>query len=184
MTRAWAVIVAAVVLLWIPAAAVYAQTAERPALAGAGSGVHWRAASEKELAGIIPERAPVISERIETELRTASGVVDGRGHAIAAAVLITAGYSANGKYSIFLTTQVPLLIDGHAISAGRYLLGWTPGQDALAVTVSEAMTGKAIMKVDAKRSAAIHRVEPVHVWVPGEHSVIQLGRFVIPYSVE
>lgn len=152
--------------------------------ATAARGVHWHQASEKELAALIPERAPVISERIETELRTASAVVDGKGHAIAAAVLITAGYSANGKYSIFLMSQVPLAIDGHPIPAGRYLLGWTWGQDALAVTVSEAMTGRALMTVEARRSAAIHRVEPVHISPPGERSVVQLGRFVIPYKVD
>ena len=170
-------------LLALPGGGLRAQKAEG-ARGEAARGLHWRQANEKELAAIIPERAPVISERIETELRTASAVEDGKGHAIAAAVLITAGYSANGKYSIFLLTQVPLRIADHDVAAGRYLLGWTWGQDALAVTVSEAMTGKALMTVDAKRSAAIRRVEPVHIWPPGEHSVIQLGRFVIPYRVE
>ncbi len=59
----------------------------------------WHSASEEELKSLIPARAPVISERIETEFRTASGITDGKGHAIAGVVLITAGYSADGKYS-------------------------------------------------------------------------------------
>lgn len=171
-------------LLCLTGGSAHGQKKVETAQSQAVHAAHWRQASEKELAALIPERAPVISERIETELRTASAVVDGKGHAIAAAVLITAGYSANGKYSIFLLTQVPLRIADHDVAAGRYLLGWTWGQDALAVTVSEAMTGKALMTVEAKRSAAIRRVEPVHVWPPGEHSVIQLGRFVIPYAIE
>ena len=145
---------------------------------------HWRAATDKELATIIPERAPVISERIETELRTASGIVDGAGHSIAAAVLITAGYSANGKYSDFLATQVPLRIGGEVLPPGRYLLGWTRGEDALDVTLSEALSGKALLTVKAERSTTIHRVEPIRIWPPQDHSVIQLGRFTIPYSLE
>ena len=39
----------------------------------------WRIASEPELRKIIPARAPVIKENIETEFRTASGVTDGQG---------------------------------------------------------------------------------------------------------
>jgi len=144
---------------------------------------HWRPASEKELAKIIPERAPVISERIETELRTASAVVDGRGHSISAAVLITAGYSANGKYSIYLATGVPLRIGAHNFAAGRYLLGWTRGPDELEVTFSDAMNGNALLTVPAKKSPTIHRIEPVHIWPPQDHSAIQLGRFTIPYTI-
>ena len=61
----------------------------------------WRVASETELKKIIPARAPVIKENIETEFRTASGITDGRGKFIAGVVMITAGYSAEGKYSHF-----------------------------------------------------------------------------------
>lgn len=144
---------------------------------------HWRTATEKELAALIPERAPVISERIETELRTASAVVDGRGHSIAAAVLITAGYSANGKYSIFLATGVPLRIGQRDLAAGNYLLGWTRGQDELEVTVSDAMSGNALETVSAHKMTSNHRVEPVHIWPPQDRSAIQLGRFTIPYTI-
>ena len=58
----------------------------------------WRAATEAELRKVIPERAPVISERIETDARSASGITDPRRRFIAGAVLITAGYSAAGKF--------------------------------------------------------------------------------------
>ena len=39
----------------------------------------WRAATDTELKTLIPPRAQVIQERIETELRTASGITDGKG---------------------------------------------------------------------------------------------------------
>jgi len=63
-------------------------------------------------------RAPVNKENIETEFRTASGVTDGRGKFIAGVVMITAGYSAEGKYSHFFITQAPLKI-GSMMLANR-----------------------------------------------------------------
>src|SRR5919205_977393 len=78
--------------------------------AGVAAAARWRAATADELRRVIPARAPVIKENIETEFRTASGVTDGRGRFIAGVVMITAGYSAEGKYSHFFTTQAPLKI--------------------------------------------------------------------------
>src|SRR5215211_5695205 len=69
---------------------------------------NWRIASGPELRKVVPARAPVIKENIETEFRTASGVTDGRGKFIAGVVMITAGYSAEGLYSHYFITQVPL----------------------------------------------------------------------------
>ena len=67
----------------------------------------WRIATAAELASLLPARAPVQQERIETEMRTASGITNGQGKFVAGVVLITAGYSAEGKYSHFFLTQVP-----------------------------------------------------------------------------
>ncbi len=144
---------------------------------------HWRPATEKELSAVIPDRAPVIAERIETELRTASGITDGKGHTIASVVLITAGYSANGKYSDFLLTQVPVKIGDTLLPEGNYLIGWTRGENDLDVTFSEASTGKVLVQVKALRNTLIRGVQAIHIWPPTEHSVIQLGRFTIPYSI-
>ncbi len=83
----------------------------------------WHNASEEELRALIPARAPVISERIETEFRTASGITDGKGHSIAGVVLITAGYSADGKYSHYFVSQVPLKVGDFLLPPGQYLLG-------------------------------------------------------------
>ena len=76
----------------------------------------WRAASEPELRKIIPARAPVIKENIETEFRTASGVTDGQGKFIAGVVMITAGYSAEGKYSHFFIAQVPVQVGDFSLN--------------------------------------------------------------------
>src|SRR5205814_7872423 len=84
----------------------------------------WRIATEPELRKLIPARAPVIKENIETESRTASGVTDGRGKFIAGVVMITAGYSAEGKYSHFFITQTPLKIGNMDLQPGQYVFGY------------------------------------------------------------
>src|SRR6202042_3866612 len=49
----------------------------------------WRSATMDELKAVLPARAPVQKERIETEMRTASGIVNSNGKVIAGVVLIT-----------------------------------------------------------------------------------------------
>ena len=148
----------------------------------------WRAATPDELKSVIPARAPVISERIETEFRTASGITDGGGHFIAGVVMITAGYSAEGKYSHYFLVQAPLRVGTVDLSPGDYVFGWTRSQDALKVSFYQAATGKAVGQVDAERNPAITRVESFRIWPPHgtasePHSVIQIGRFSFPYSL-
>ena len=65
----------------------------------------WRAATEDELKSLLPVRAVVEKEHIQTEMRTASGITDGHGKFVAGVVLITAGYSADGKYSHYLMVR-------------------------------------------------------------------------------
>ena len=106
---------------------------------------HWRAASETELRKIIPARAAVIKENIETEFRTASGVADARGRYIAGVVMITAGYSAEGKYSHFFITQVPLSIGSINLQPGEYVFGTQrTSNDAIRVSFYRAANGEAL----------------------------------------
>ena len=47
--------------------------------AATGTEGTWRQATDAELASLLPARAPVEKEHIETEMRTASGIVNARG---------------------------------------------------------------------------------------------------------
>ena len=67
---------------------------------------------------------PVENEHIETEMRTASGIVNSHGHFIAGVVLITAGYSADGKYSHYLMVQAPMRLAALLLKPGEYVFGW------------------------------------------------------------
>jgi hypothetical protein len=143
----------------------------------------WHTADQKELKALIPARAPVISERIETEFRTASGITDGKGHSIAGVVLITAGYSAEGKYSHYFVSQVPLKIDDFLLPPGQYLIGWVRKPDSLHVTFYLAQSGKPMGQVEATRNASITRVESFRIWPPADKPLIQFGRFTFSYAL-
>ena len=143
----------------------------------------WRAASQAELQSLLPARAPVQQERIETEMRTASGITDGKGKFVAGVVLITAGYSADGKYSHFFLTQVPLKIGNFSLAAGAYVIGWQHVEDGLQVKFYEAASGKPVGSVDASLNPAITRVESFRIWPPSEHLLMQIGRFTFPYRI-
>jgi hypothetical protein len=145
----------------------------------------WRQATDAELASLLPARAPVEKEHIETEMRTASGIVSNRGHFIAGVVLLTAGYSADGKYSHYLVVQTPIRIGGIALKPGEYVFGWDVAHagDTLSVHFYRAATGTLVVTADAHRIAGSSRVESLHIWPPGEKPLVQIGRFGIPYEL-
>jgi hypothetical protein len=145
----------------------------------------WRSATETELRKIIPPRAPVIKENIETEFRTASGVTDGRGRFIAGVVIITAGYSAEGKYSHFFIAQVPLKVGGMSLRAGEYVIGYQrTGNETIRVNFYRAANGEQVGDVEARVNHRSSMVRSLLITPPvGGKGAIQLGRFLFDYAV-
>jgi hypothetical protein len=141
----------------------------------------WHPATEAELKELVPARASVEKEKIETEFRTASGITDGKA-SIFGVVLITAGYSADGKYSHFFVTQVPLVVGSIALHPGSYVFGWQKDVDSLHVKFYEAQNGKYLGEVDAPRNSRIGKIESFHIFAPSERSAVQIGRFAFPYK--
>lgn len=145
---------------------------------------NWRQATDAELAALLPARAQVVKEHIETEMRTASGVVNNHGQYVAGVVLITAGYSADGKYSHYLMVQTPIRVGDVELKPGDYILGWLRDGGTIKVHINLATTGELVGNAVAERMAPRTRVESLKIWPPGEKSLIQIGRFGIPYKVE
>jgi len=145
----------------------------------------WRQATDAELAALLPARAPVEKEHIETEMRTASGITDGKGHFIAGVVLITAGYSADGKYSHYLVVQSPIRMGGVALGPGEYVFGWERSKDGsgLSVHLNQAADGKQLGIVEAHQLTGKVGVVSLRIWPPGEKPVLQIGRFGISYEL-
>jgi hypothetical protein len=143
----------------------------------------WRSATPNELKEVIPARAQVEAERIETEFRTASGITDGKGKFVAGVVLITAGYAAEGKYSNFVVTQVPIRIEAITLQPGNYVFGWKhSGEDALEVSFYDGKSGKPLGTVSARRTGRVGRIESFHIWPPAKGQ-IQIGRFAMSYEL-
>jgi hypothetical protein len=116
-------------------------------------------------------------------MRTASGIVNGRGQFIAGVVLITAGYSAADKYSHYLIVQAPVSVGGVELKPGKYVLGWVRAGDALSVRLYEAATGVPVGTTEAHLIAGSSRVESLHIWPPSSKALIQIGRFGMPYQL-
>jgi hypothetical protein len=144
----------------------------------------WRAATTAELESSLPARAPVDKERIETEMRTASGIINGRGQIIAVVVLITAGYAAEGKYSHYVLIQHPITLgDNVNLPPGAYVVGWTRTDNGLLLHIFEAATVKERGVVLARPIPQPKRVESFRIWPPDEQHYIQIGRYMLAYSV-
>lgn len=144
----------------------------------------WRSATTAELEAALPARAPVEKERIETEMRTASGIVSSRGKLIAGVVLITAGYSADGKYSHYFLVQAPITVGTVALPPGAYVFGWQRSEDALLIKFYEAATGVERGAVTAHRLPTGSRVESFRLWPPSARQLIQIGRFAVSYTLQ
>jgi len=143
----------------------------------------WRSATTEELNAVLPLRAPVEKERIETEMRTASGIVNSHGKVIAGVVLITAGYSADGKYSHYRVVQAPITIAEITLAPGSYVFGWQRTDEGLAIKFYEATSGVERGTATAHRMTQGSRVESFRLWPPGDQSILQIGRFSLPYRL-
>ena len=143
----------------------------------------WRTATPEELQAALPDRAPVQKERIETEMRTASGVINSRGRIIAGIVLITAGYSADGKYSHYFLVQSPIVVGELLLPPGAYVFGWKRVEAGLSVHFFDAGTGAERGSAVARQMPPGARVEAFRMWPPNERSILQIGRFEIPYTL-
>ncbi len=145
----------------------------------------WRAATEKELAALLPARAPVEKEQIETELRTGSGITNGKGKFFAAVVIITAGYAAEGKYSYFLTAQAPVKVGDLMLPAGEYVFGQRRvDETTIEVKFHEAASGKLLGTVKASRGATSGAIRSIFIAPPkGGAGSFSLGRFTFPYTI-
>jgi hypothetical protein len=145
----------------------------------------WRTATEPELRKLIPARAPVLKENIETEFRTASGVTDGSGQFIAGVVMITAGYSAEGKYSHFFITQTPLRIGGMLLQSGEYVFGYQRmNNDAIRISFYRASSGEGIGSVEAHVNRKSSMVRSLLISPPvNGRAQIQIGRFFFEYKL-
>lgn len=145
----------------------------------------WRKMTAEELKKTIPEKAPVIKEEIETELRTAAGITTGKNN-IFGVVIITAGYEADGKYTHFFVTDAKIKVGDLDLAAGEYIFGYQRlNAETLRVTFYQAKDGELIGALKAKveqKKGAIYSllIEPP----TAKKGKIYIGRFTFEYVLE
>lgn len=145
----------------------------------------WHKLNAAELKKIIPEKAPVIKENIETELRTAAGITDGKRN-IFGVVIITAGYEADGKYTHYLKTDVKMSVGELSLAKGEYIFGYQRiDAETLRVMFYTARKGELIGALKAKveqKKGAIYSflIEPP----TDKKGKIYIGRFNFVYNLE
>lgn len=144
----------------------------------------WRKMSPAELKAIVPAKAPVIRETIETEFRTASGITDGK-QRIFGVIIITAGYEADGKYTHFFRTGAKIRLDNLELAAGDYIFGYKRvDNDNLRVTFYRAQNGAEVGAVTAKVERKRGPVYSFLIEPPiSNRGVIRIGRFALGYSL-
>ena len=164
-----------IALMLLSAAPILAQVGESK----------WRAATDKELKALIPARVSVENERIETESRTASGITDGAGKFIGGVTMITAGYSAEGKYTHFFITKVGLRLGDVELKPGEYVFGHKrTDNNTLLVSFYEAATGKALGTVKAQLDPKKGPVKSFTITPPGaDKPVVRIGRFFFEFTI-
>ena len=144
----------------------------------------WRKMSDEELKQAVPERAPVLQENIETELRTASGIVDGK-KKIFGVVIITAGYEADGKYTHFFQTEKKMTVGALELKPGAYIFGYQRlDSETLRVTFYRAQDGELVGALKAKVE---RKKGPIHSFLiapPVDNKgQIYIGRFTFDYDL-
>ncbi len=169
----------------VPPSASAALGADQPgANNDAPSKLQWRSATAAELDAALPARAQIVKEHIETEMHSASGIIDARGRVVAAVVLITAGYAASGKYYYYLLAQAPIRLGNSlALPPGSYAVGWNRASNGLLVHIYDAETGAARGDLLARPLIPRAPIISVKIWPPSGRSVLQIGRFAVPYFV-
>lgn len=145
----------------------------------------WHKLTEPELRKVVPEKAPVIKENIETEFRTAAGITDGTSN-IFGVVIITAGYEADGKYTHYFRTDTDLRAGDLDLTKGEYIFGYQRlDAETLRVTFYRAKDGELVGALKAKvepRKGAIYSflIDPP----VDKKGKIYIGRFVFEYSMK
>lgn len=145
----------------------------------------WRKMTEAELKKSVPERAPVIKEDIETELRTAAGVTDGKKE-IFGVVIITAGYEADGKYTHFLRTNSTLKVGELTLKPDDYIFGYQRiDAETLRVMFYHAKDGELVGALRAKSEAKKGAIYSFLIEPPtAKKGRIYIGRFNFEYSLD
>jgi hypothetical protein len=140
-----------------------------------------RAGTEKNHPGACPRHQGKHRDRISHRFRShgrAWSFHCGRGQ-------ITAGYSAEGKYSHFFVTQAALKIGDMVLEPGQYVLGYQRADnETIGVSFYRAASGELLGEVNARANRKSSLVRSLLIAPPTSgRATIQIGRFLFDYRI-
>jgi hypothetical protein len=69
------------------------------------------------------------------------------------------------------------------LPTGAYVIGWTRSADGLLVHIFEAATVRDLGTVLARPIPKPKRIESFRIWPPDDQHFIQIGRYMLSYSI-
>jgi hypothetical protein len=99
--------------------------------------------------------------------------------------MITAGYSAEGKYSHFFITQVPLRVEQVVLQPNEYVFGYQrTDSETIRLVFYRASSGEMVADVKARISRKGSAVRSLLIAPPvNGKGTIQIGRFFLDYKI-
>jgi len=112
-----------------------------------------------EMAKIMPDRVWFKGLAATTQLRNSGGVKFADGMYLLATLVDTSGYSSDvqQKYQAYFITEVPVKVEGHAVAAGIYGIGFVGNNKFLVLDVG----AHDLFSVDSKTDAELKRPTPM-----------------------
>lgn len=145
----------------------------------------WQKMGAEALKKAVPEKAPVLEENIETEMRTASGISMGSKN-IFGVLIITAGYEADGKYTHYFKNEAQIRFKSFDLAPGEYVFGYKREDgETLRVCFYNAKSGELIGATDAKLEKKKGAIYSFLIEPPIEKKgKVYIGRFSFEYTLD
>jgi hypothetical protein len=115
-----------------------------------------------------------------TQLRNSGGVKFGDGQYLLAVMVDTSGYSSDvaQKYQAYLITEAPIKIEGHALPAGVYGVGFVANNKLVVMDVG----AHDLFTVTSHRDEAMKRPMPLKVAAEGGGFRLYAGRNYVGFG--
>jgi hypothetical protein len=129
---------------------------------------------------VLPEKVFFRGQSATTQLRNSGGVKFADGMFVLATMVDTSGYSSDvqQKYQAYFITEVPIKIEGHALAAGIYGVGFLAGDKFLVMDVG----AHDLFTVSSHKDADLKRPMPLKVTAAGSGFRLYAGRSYVGFG--
>jgi len=129
---------------------------------------------------LLPEKVYFKGQSATTQLRNSGGVKFADGQFLLAVMVDTSGYSSDiqQKYQAYLITESPIKIEGHALPAGVYGVGFVAENKFVVLDVG----AHDLFSVTSHKDEALKRPMPLKVTAEGDGFRLYAGRNYVGFG--